>query len=1751
MSIENQSNNNNDIDLKYLLQYDNCVHSVKINDSYFDSDNYEFFQNLLCLCSYVDSKNSIELDKTFNTLVDETINAETLIKELIKNHSLKCYIVDSLKRYNSLLDIIHILPSCANFQQKNETKIPSFFQIIDSITKSILLTTTINSMSYESQRYFGNFIQKNDLPLPFTYYMWNQQNKCLEYKINFNILAETMCLTNGQYVLQIGSQSTIGLGKTSLLQFIFPDKRLETLTTDGSSNIRNGCIDVLFSFNNENKKKESFIIFDVHGTINAYNEDIITAIQHYSSFQILYITKEDLNSGFLESMMNYSKFTREKPTIIIIFDSDYDDKQYQAEKTINSFQTKYKDSKHIKWLTAPPEILWNQRHNNKTNKDLSRSQRLIESFNGVIENFKEETKKQICCTSIFSIQYHYLSLSKSNKFIHPTNYNYELQNQLNRLFSQLNDTTDNLQTVTPVSYLDSAIRQCDKELTENWDGPQKEIQERKQKLVEERSKINMISPYPRFFIELLIKRSYIELLITEKYLEKWRSQFESTLHKNLTIAKNEALKFSSQIKRFEEQLEIDKNLNQQQKNVIKQKIDGVKSEYNKQRILVNNINQQLMNVDLTIGLFCDEIMALYELSPILFNSKTLIADIGKSLINLMFKGFAIHILRGRPLRCHSKLIEESIKFIEKTQEQPPLVLTVIGEQSSAKSSLMNTTFGCNFRVSSGRCTIGMYMTVIHWKSRPIIIFDTEGLLSLEESGSIFDNQMVTMAILSSHVVLINHKGEFNSNLKDLIGMSFYAKLNIKTPIKPKLLFVLRDQADLSSKEVFFKQLTELKEQLQNDSQFLKSSIDDELDIHHENLYLLPNAFSHEINAISGLTQQWRTQLFPNEILKLRDIIFENISNVKGSQRNSLVRHNPSQGSDPVTPTIEPAYTNMKHLYEKIASNWDAIDRLGPKLLQCKTLHELSILEELKKIADNVITNINVTVYNNGATLITQTLLPFSKNNSTNMDRDAIMDKFNVELNELITSAVSKAQMSFDTETERSCYIPEIKLNVRKSIEPPIRFTQHLLKNNFEDELNDLLKKYRLNNAQNKLLESIQTEFDQNKSLSLDDLKNRIENLFQSAIEQLKKDFESSCETEEMIKEKILKFYNGELNCRQGKTSKESIYNLLSIIPNMEQYQKNFQKFEFCFLQVGQQQNSQHMEKPLSSWKRFISYFKGSSDSYIDSLWKELKSKLKWFKYERNEQRCKKLFEEIWSSINQQLEAFSQLTATTKSFPSNPETIKYLFQYIENIMNSQCTINNSEILLRHNICFDLAGIGLRIIMDQAINAEKSNYQSNLENSTKEMMECKANLLSQCTAMNNAFESGRALAGTIGHEITNGISNILQNKIEKEVKEDIVKCQFINHDRVQNQIYYESFMEGNGMNIIKYAYDINRYFIELSLKEIQRTFGAIMHKHTSHFEEIIVLTINRINDCVQKTTFKDTWELRDDIRKEILKIPELNLEKSSDTQLFEVFSFNNILRIPITQANEFKSGFKDILNFRAEIKNNTDSLLTKMKPKLFESCKKAITQKLGCQVRCPGCGAKCSKTEPHEEEAVEVWQDPCEKCPQGKCTCEHPQPISMITHEATHHIAGAFHGWRYHKLHTPYLELCYQRWMTGGIYIRKKQTNNNTTSEESEDDDNNYELVFPKAKYFNIYHPAWYNDLKKQATTDVACTESIPPPEQRRSWMIVRPTLLNHYKNAMVDQKEYDPKLYPEKVDALPTDFEPKWNDESFEFTDYID
>ncbi len=142
------------------------------------------------------------------------------------------------------------------------------------------------------------------------------------------------------------------------------------------------------------------------------------------------------------------------------------------------------------------------------------------------------------------------------------------------------------------------------------------------------------------------------------------------------------------------------------------------------------------------------------------------------------------------------------------------------------------------------------------------------------------------------------------------------------------------------------------------------------------------------------------------------------------------------------------------------------------------------------------------------------------------------------------------------------------------------------------------------------------------------------------------------------------------------------------------------------------------------WKTFKSLFTGPSDEYIDSVWEQLKDNLKWFTNDKNEGKNKKLFTEIWYVVIQKFEEdLLALVTNTKSFSSDPKTVQHLFQFIENAMKSWPITNNSKRLEKHRLCSDLAVIGLNIIINEAIDKEKANYELNLKNSINEIKECK--------------------------------------------------------------------------------------------------------------------------------------------------------------------------------------------------------------------------------------------------------------------------------------------------------------------------------------------------------------------------------------------------------------------------------------------
>ncbi|KAK3083931.1 hypothetical protein FSP39_005555 [Pinctada imbricata] len=111
-------------------------------------------------------------------------------------------------------------------------------------------------------------------------------------------------------------------------------------------------------------------------------------------------------------------------------------------------------------------------------------------------------------------------------------------------------------------------------------------------------------------------------------------------------------------------------------------------------------------------------------------------------------------------------------------------VTVLGIQSSGKSTLLNSMFGLQFPVSAGRCTRGVFLQLLPVKSLSvdyILVIDTEGLRAPELASKELrhDNELATFVIGLGDLVIVNNKGESNTEIKEILEIVVHGFIRLK------------------------------------------------------------------------------------------------------------------------------------------------------------------------------------------------------------------------------------------------------------------------------------------------------------------------------------------------------------------------------------------------------------------------------------------------------------------------------------------------------------------------------------------------------------------------------------------------------------------------------------------------------------------------------------------------------------------------------------------------------------------------------------------------------------------------------------------------------------------------------------------------------------------------------------------------------------------------------------------------------------
>ncbi|XP_073668849.1 interferon-induced very large GTPase 1-like [Paramisgurnus dabryanus] len=175
---------------------------------------------------------------------------------------------------------------------------------------------------------------------------------------------------------------------------------------------------------------------------------------------------------------------------------------------------------------------------------------------------------------------------------------------------------------------------------------------------------------------------------------------------------------------------------------------------------------------------------------------------------MMVSGFPLELMDGDaahvPLTWVTAVLDE---LINKLGDQRVFVLSVLGVQSSGKSTMLNAMFGLQFAVSAGRCTRGAFMQLVKVSDEMkkkltfdyILVVDTEGLRAPELSGMStrhHDNVMATFVVGLGNLTLINILGENPSEMQDILQIVVQAFLRMKkVKLNPSCMFVHQNVSD--------------------------------------------------------------------------------------------------------------------------------------------------------------------------------------------------------------------------------------------------------------------------------------------------------------------------------------------------------------------------------------------------------------------------------------------------------------------------------------------------------------------------------------------------------------------------------------------------------------------------------------------------------------------------------------------------------------------------------------------------------------------------------------------------------------------------------------------------------------------------------------------------------------------------------------------------------------------------------------------
>lgn len=344
----------------------------------------------------------------------------------------------------------------------------------------------------------------------------------------------------------------------------------------------------------------------------------------------------------------------------------------------------------------------------------------------------------------------------------------------------------------------------------------KAFQEFEQNKIRQEQASKSVSSHLQHMCSFLLNESATGRSYFLSWLQTCLNDISATYLKPLSmeITKNsfQRRNLSNQIHQLESDMSNDKTLskNKEKVNKMKQTETDLKSE---EENLIKEFDENILGIEHFIREFGQLVESYTYTSQHSYTDTTIFKRLPHIVARMLTEGYPLEILDGDashvPITWLKFVFQELVKLIG--TNATIYVISVLGIQSSGKSTLLNSMFGVRFATSAGRCTRGVFLQLLPveaslariLKCDFIAIIDTEGLRAPEKYLSSYteqDNELATFALCISDLTLINIGGQtMGEDMMNVLQIAAHAFVRMKqVNLNPECRIVQQFVADVTA-----------------------------------------------------------------------------------------------------------------------------------------------------------------------------------------------------------------------------------------------------------------------------------------------------------------------------------------------------------------------------------------------------------------------------------------------------------------------------------------------------------------------------------------------------------------------------------------------------------------------------------------------------------------------------------------------------------------------------------------------------------------------------------------------------------------------------------------------------------------------------------------------------------------------------------------------------------------------------------------